>query len=516
MLALGAKKYIMDYVINKKVLKVEIPMPLSAGKKLPEVFLSDEARTQVISQMVKKEQVRKIGPRLYTSNMTESPKVIIQRNLWQVVALLAPGSVIGYRTALEGRPSEDGSIFVTSTYRRVLPLDEFSIISVKGAGPVEGDAPFIGGLFMASQARFLLENLLPTKSKGRDTRSVGRKEIEAKLTMILRVKGEKELNDIRDRARRVASELGMEKEFSILDNMIGALLRTRPASELTTLAALAYANGEAYDPQRLALFEDLRRALAAAVLPSRYRDHVPGVTFYNEGFFDAYFSNYIEGTEFEIDEAIGIVFSGVIPSNRPDDAHDILGTYRVVGNYEEMLRTPSDSDTFIEILQHRHAMILDGRPEKRPGLFKEKPNQAGSSVFVVPELVLGTLKQGFDLYRSLEDPLARALFMMFMVAEIHPFDDGNGRTARAMMNAELVSSSLCRIIIPSVFRNEYIASLKLLTNYSDPSSFLRVMTYAQEFVARIEFYELDRAKNLLESCNAFKDPADGIKLKMPV
>ena len=30
------------------------------------------------------------------------------------------------------------------------------------------------------------------------------------------------------------------------------------------------------------------------------------------------------------------------------------------------------------------------------------------------------------------------IFMMFMISEIHPFLDGNGRLARVMMNAELV------------------------------------------------------------------------------
>ena len=30
---------------------------------------------------------------------------------------------------------------------------------------------------------------------------------------------------------------------------------------------------------------------------------------------------------------------------------------------------------------------------------------------------------------------------MFLISEVHPFDDGNGRIARVMMNAELVSAA---------------------------------------------------------------------------
>ena len=49
---------------------------------------------------------------------------------------------------------------------------------------------------------------------------------------------------------------------------------------------------------------------------------------------------------------------------------------------------------------------------------------------------------------------------MEMVSEVHPFTDGNGRVARVMMNAELSAVDAARIIIPSVYRNEYIACLR--------------------------------------------------------
>lgn len=45
-------------------------------------------------------------------------------------------------------------------------------------------------------------------------------------------------------------------------------------------------------------------------------------------------------------------------------------------------------------------------------------------------------------------PFARAVFMMFMVSEVHPLDDGNGRVACVMMNAELSANGEQRVIIP--------------------------------------------------------------------
>ena len=51
-------------------------------------------------------------------------------------------------------------------------------------------------------------------------------------------------------------------------------------------------------------------------------------------------------------------------------------------------------------------------------------------MFVEPELVDGTLRVGHDVGRALVDPFARAVYVMFLVTEVHPFTDGNGRVAR--------------------------------------------------------------------------------------
>jgi len=101
-----------------------------------------------------------------------------------------------------------------------------------------------------------------------------------------------------------------------------------------------------------------------------------------------------------------------------------------------MSRSAKTADEFVSLLRHRHSVILAGRPDKNPGIFKSQTNRAGESVFVAPDLVLGTLHRGFELLSALTHPLAKAIFAMFFVTEVHPFADGNGRIARIMMNAE--------------------------------------------------------------------------------
>ena len=483
-------------------------------KKFPFIFMSDSGRSAEISRAAKAGHVRKIGPRLYTSNTMDSPEQLVRQNLWQILSLLLPGAVVSHRSAIENRISPAGRMYVTGGYSRTIKLPGLEICVLEGPGPLmEWDSP-IFDLFTACRERAYLENLSPTKAKGMESKTLSRQELEERLTGILKSGGVNELNRFRDRARNVAGQLDMEAEFKKLDDLIGAIQGTRETALASPLSR-GYSIGEGYDPSVVERFAALRAALAEFAFPERPVPAEDRQRFYNTAFFDAYFSNFIEGTEFEVEEARAIVESGVAPPDRPEDGHDILGTYRVVGSIEEMTTLPRDYDEFLELLTRRHAIILEGRPDKRPGRFKEKPNMAGMTRFVEPGLVRGTLRQGFEFYRGLEQPFARALAMMFLVAEVHPFDDGNGRIARAMMNAELVSRDQARIIIPSVFRGEYLSGLKRMTNENDPVPFIKQMQYVQEFAARTDFSDKDRAIEVMRGCNTFARPEDNAKLRMP-
>jgi Fic family protein len=162
---------------------------------------------------------------------------------------------------------------------------------------------------------------------------------------------------------------------------------------------------------------------------------------------------------------------------------------------------------------------MEGRPDKGPGQFKTDPNRAGSTLFVAPELLQGTLAKGFEVYRGLTSPLHRAIFMMFLVSEVHPFADGNGRVARVMMNAELVAAGENRIIVPTVYRNNYLMALKALSQNKLTGALVRVMDFAQRYTAAVDFEELQMARVILERTNAFADPneaeAAGVRLVLP-
>ena len=231
-------------------------------------------------------------------------------------------------------------------------------------------------------------------------------------------------------------------------------------------------------------------------------------------FFETYFSNYIEGTKFIVEDAKKIVDTGIAIPKRIKDSHDILGTFHIVSNSYEMSRTPLTSEDLIDMLKRRHLTMMSGRAEEvNAGEFKSQNNRAGNTEFVDFTLVEGTLKQGFKYYAALTDPMAKAIFMMFMISEVHPFTDGNGRISRIMGNAELFKSGLSRIIVPTVFREDYILSLKKFTNQKEPDTFIRVMDKLQYFSNNIFGTDFDELNAYFKATNAYKEPSEG-KLKI--
>ncbi len=495
---------------------------ISAAKaidEMPEAFVSDTTTSREVSRAVKAGRLRKLASRLYTRNLADPPDAVVGRNLWNIVAGYFPGALIADRTALENAPADDGSVCLVSDTGRDIKLPGHTLRPRRGHAPLATDRPFIAGLFLSSTARAYLENMRPSRARGGLVgRTLSRKEIEERLDTLIRRSGEDAANRLRDEIRSLGKALDMEGEAAELDALIGSLLGTREA-ELSAPAAIARRNGRPFDPDRMALFQSLHAAL---------RDHPPLARIAPDrgpegnatlAFFEAYFSNFIEGTEFAVEEAADIVFRGVIPNERPQDAHDVLGTWRIVSDDREMTRTPEAGEDLTRLLKARHAAIMKSRPDKGPGEFKLSENRAGSTVFVAPDLVAGTLEQGFALCRSLETPFQRAVFIMFLVAEVHPFADGNGRTARVMMNTELIAAGEERIVVPTVYRANYLSALKALSQSGRPEPLIRMLDYAQRWTAAVDWRSVAETRRELEDCNAFLDAAvaeeEGRRLRMP-
>ncbi|HEY4655130.1 MAG TPA: Fic family protein [Cyclobacteriaceae bacterium] len=374
---------------------------------------------------------------------------------------------------------------------------------------MDGDIVLFGNLHVSQEARAFLENFQETRRKGTEPKTLTVRETEERLEAIARARGEKGLNVLRDNAGAISGILGMENEFKKLNRVISDLLATGKSKNLTSPAAIARSLGEPLDPDRMKLFERLYEELAGKVFAEYADKNTTTKAYKTFAFFEGYFSNHIEGTEFTVKEAKEIIATETPLPARDEDSHDILGTYRIVSDSEEMAICPRNANEFLDLMRRRHAVLLQARISKKPGEFKDKNNRAGNTEFVDRHLVVGTLKKGFEWYTLLKDPFAKAVYMMFLVSEVHPFNDGNGRIARVMMNAELSAKGLSKIIIPTVYREDYTGALRKLTMQREPDAYVRMLTRAHEFSSTLYDESIDDMEQHLIACDAFKEPKEG-------
>ena len=487
-----------------------------ATGRLQEIIVGSKERSKEIQELEKQKLIRKIAPRLYTTVFEEVPEKIVGRNWYRIVSELYPEAMLSHRSALERRPTPGGHLYLTYTYTDNIELPGLHLHFLKGPAAREpGDAPFFGNLKASGLARAYLENLQAKRGKGEGAKTLTREELEEKIEAFLRVKGEKALNRVRDEARTIAPELGMEKEWIVLNQLITDLLGTGKSKNLASPVARSRVLGEPLDSDRIQLFASFYEDLVSREYPDLPDQNTSTRSYQNFAFFESYFSNYIEGTEFTVEEAREIIATSTPLPARDEDSHDMLGTYQIVSNRKEMTLQPKDADDLLKLLRERHAVLLSARTSKNPGEFKDRNNRAGNTEFVDWQLVTGTLKRGFEMYQLLQHPFAKAAYMMFMISEVHPFLDGNGRIARVMMNVELGAKGMSKIIIPTVYRDDYMGALKKLTKQRNGDSYIRMLQRAWEFSSSVHDDSLDSMEQSLIAANAFLEPKDGYLKSIP-
>jgi len=476
------------------------------------IFPTDSNESKRLARAVNNGSIKRIRAGVYTDASWEEVPQLLHKRWYEVVNHLYPTAIASHATAVLLHPVNN-VVFITAevkSRKKVMVSDALTIEVLPGNVSLLTE-PFQPELFRSSPPRYLLENLQVSHSDVETPKSLGKDWVEQELCKLLESYGEGELNHIRDQARQHCKTLNMERAFKQLEKLIGAVLSTHPIETLSTPQAIAIAQKEPFDKNRLTALDALRDYLARCELkaePYQYQSS----SWRNLSFYESYFSNYIEGTEFEIDEAEKIIFEKSEIANRHEDSHDVLSVYDVVHDYTEMSTTPDSSDELLHLLVQRHALIMHQRPDMRPGLLKEKTNKAGDTVFVLPENVEGTLAQAFPLYQTLPEGLPRAIFMQFLISECHPFDDGNGRLARIMMNAELVSVDQHKLIVPTVHRDSYLNGLRQATRSQKFRVMTKVFANLQAYTASIDWTDYGEARDTLESHCAHKLPDEGVAI----
>lgn len=456
-------------------------------------------------------ELRRIAKGIYVRNGDDADVEYLVRKHWtRIAGALVPGGVVSHITTMTGKLDADNSAVLShpTLFGKKLALPGLSLNLVRGPGPLPSDMPLGStGLHWSSRTRMLLESL--GKASSFRPRP---EEVETFLVAILNASGEKALNQIRDQASELSQLLGMSKEEKKLRELIASLLGTHARGTLKTRNGILVAKGTPVDLERMSRFEVLAMHLRTTGLPQMQATHTQGQTRQHWAFIESYFSNYVEGTKFAIEEARDIVMHNKVIESRPKDSHDILGVFRLAMTSPYRDSPPIAGPEFHEGLERWHEEMLRMRPETNPGKIKSIDNFAGTTQFVSPAYVRGTLSEGSRLALSVPEGIARAIYYAFLVSEVHPFEDGNGRLSRLVMNAELTRVGASRIIVPTLYHPQYVDCARALTRKNQPEGFAASLAKMAKWCIQFDYSNLDTLIPELKKTNALEESPAQYKL----
>ncbi len=176
-----------------------------------------------------------------------------------------------------------------------------------------------------------------------------------------------------------------------------------------------------------------------------------------------YNSNAIEGNTLTKQETKLVLEEGLTIGGKTMREHlEAINHIEAMGAIESELKGGGLSEAFILYL---HSLVLKNISENYSGKYRDYNVRISGSDFVPPEfLKVPSLMNNFvaDYNEKIGKvhPVELAAFVHFKLVDIHPFADGNGRTARLLMNLVLLKHGFPITVIQRAERVQYYAVLE--------------------------------------------------------
>lgn len=186
-------------------------------------------------------------------------------------------------------------------------------------------------------------------------------------------------------------------------------------------------------------------------------------------------SNALEGSTLSVGETELAVLKGTtITGHDPAYVRDAIALDQALTRITELARNGA-SPTDIQQLHEVHNLLLGDRPGA--GMFRKERVVIKGARHTPPktwEQVMTQMEQWqkWSVTNSQLPAPIRSAILHAWLTHIHPYIDGNGRTARAIGNLELIRAGYPPIIIKKKERDRYIESLAESDEGGDIRSFI--------------------------------------------
>ena len=196
-----------------------------------------------------------------------------------------------------------------------------------------------------------------------------------------------------------------------------------------------------------------------------------------------YNSNAIEGNTLTLKET-KVVLEGITIGGKTMREHlEVINHKEAIEFLEELVQYNNELSEMD--IKNIHAIVLKGIDNENAGRYRtENVIISGAShippdAIIVPES-MEKLIYRYDEWKEKYHPIIVAALLHAEFVKIHPFIDGNGRTARLLMNFEVMKNGYPPIIIKNEERHKYYDALDVGALTGDYTDFVKMVTKQAE------------------------------------
>ncbi len=201
-----------------------------------------------------------------------------------------------------------------------------------------------------------------------------------------------------------------------------------------------------------------------------------------------YNSNAIEGNTLTLSET-KVVLEGITIGGKTLVEHlETINHRDAILYVEDLVDTKAIMSEWN--VRNIHSLILRGIDPGNAGRYRTENVVISGADHIPPshELVAQLMQQlvfDYDHAWKRYHPVVRAALLHGEFVKIHPFTDGNGRTARLLLNFELMRNGYVPVIIPTVDRVRYYDVLDLAHTSGDYQPFINFIAERVEESQRL-------------------------------
>jgi Fic family protein len=204
----------------------------------------------------------------------------------------------------------------------------------------------------------------------------------------------------------------------------------------------------------------------------------------------SYHSNAIEGSSLTLSETKVVLEDGIAIGEKSVKDHlEALNHREAIYLFEDIVKK---NESFSErVIKDLHAVILRGIDNQNAGVYRKVNVLISGAKHIPPDYLqveeqMNNFITWYNTKAQQLHPVERAARLHSMFDKIHPFIAGNGRTARLLLNLELLKSGFLPIVIKKEQRLFYYQALDRSHVEGNDDDFIQIVADLE--LERLEFY----------------------------